>query len=77
MTLFHNDRRSLHEIPPFMAHSFCVVLTMACCGYCLGLAFPLDIDCAHTDTERALVMKLGQYMVDGWCVKLPHVADDR
>jgi hypothetical protein len=50
---------------------------MACCGYCVGAAFPLDIDCAHTDAERALVMKLGQYMVDGHCVKLPHVADDR
>jgi hypothetical protein len=60
-----------------MALSFCVVLAMACCGYCVGAALPLDIDCSHTDAERALVMKLAQYIIGEHCVKLPHVADER
>jgi hypothetical protein len=50
---------------------------MACCGYCVGAAFPLDIDCSHTDAERALVMKLAQYISDEHCVKLPRVADEQ
>jgi hypothetical protein len=50
---------------------------MACCEYCVGAVFPLDMDCLHADAEHALVMKLGQYIVDGYRVKLRRVADRR